>query len=176
MKKVGDIFKQLTDKQLKDNLENNEGLFLFKYTGVASADLTKLRSSLKSVNAKMFVTKNSFINLALKSINKGKEVLDFIDGPTALIFVKDNPVGASKLLTDFVKTHEAAALRGGYLNEKVINPQDFKILANIPSRQVLYQQVAVAINGPVAKLAMSLNQILSKIAYALKAVSEKKGK
>ncbi|MDD5292190.1 MAG: 50S ribosomal protein L10 [Candidatus Omnitrophica bacterium] len=176
MKKIGDIFKQLTDKQLKDDLEINEGLFLFKYTGVTSADLTQLRRNLKGVNAKMLVTKNSFIGLALKSINKGKDVLDFIDGPTALIFVKDDPLGASKVLTDFVKTHETAVLRGGYLNEKVINPQDFKVLSSITSIQVLYQQIVVAFNAPVSKLAMSLNQVVSKIAYALKAVSEKKEK
>lgn len=176
MKKVSDIFRELTDKHLKENLNSNEGLFLFKYTGATSADLTKLRRNLKNVHAKMFVAKNSFINIALKSINKGNDVLSLIEGPTALIFVKNDPVGVSKVLIDFAKTHETVVLRGGYFNDRVINSQDFKMLANIPPKQVLYQQVAVAFNAPVSKLAMSLNQIVTKIAYALKAVSDKKGK
>lgn len=177
MKKVGAIFKESVDAQLKDGLKLNEGLFLFNYSGATSADLTKLRKNLKGVKAKMFVTKNSFVNLAFKSLNnKGKEIFDFIDGPTALIFVKDDPIGVSKVLTDFAKAHETIVLKGGYFNDKIINSKDFKVLANIPPRQVLYQQLAVVCNAPVTKLAMSLNQIMAKVVYALKAVSDKKGK
>jgi large subunit ribosomal protein L10 len=176
MKKISDIFREVVDKQLKENIKLNEGLFLFRYSGVTSADLTKLRRDLKSVNARMFVTKNSFISTVLRSINIGKEASALIEGPTALIFVKDDPVGVSKVLTTFAKTHETIVLKGGYLNDRIINSQDFKTLASIPPRQVLYQQVAVAFNAPVTKLAMSLNQIVAKIAYALKAVSDKKGK
>ncbi len=172
MKKIGDLFKQFIDRQLKESLDVNEGLFLFKYAGVTSADLTRLRRNLKNVNARMFVAKNSFTNLALKAINKGKAVGDFIEGPTALVFVKEDPVSVSKVLTEFSKTHEAIVLKGGYLNDRVINSQDFKMLANIPPRPVLYQQIAVAFNAPVSKLSMGLNQIVAKIAYVLKAVSD----
>lgn len=176
MKKISDIFKELIDKQLKEYLNINEGLFLFKYAGVTSADLTQLRRDLKNINAKMLVAKNSFSNLALKAINKGKEILDFIEGPTALIFVKDDPIGVSKVLAGFAKTHATVVLKGGYVNDRIINSQDFKVLASIPSKQALYQQVATAFNAPVSKLAMGLNQVVAKIAYALKAVSDKKGK
>ncbi|MDD5005527.1 MAG: 50S ribosomal protein L10 [Candidatus Omnitrophica bacterium] len=176
MKKVSSLFKELSDKQLKENLRGNQGLYLFKYSGVNSADLTKLRRNLTSVGAKMFVTKNSFINLALKSINKGKDVLGFIDGPMALVFIKDDPVSPAKVLTDFAKAHESISLKGGYINDGIIQSKDFKILANIPPRQVLYQQVAMAINGPLSKLAISLNQVMAKLAYVLKALSDNKEK
>lgn len=176
MKKVSDIVKEVSDKQLKKDLINNSNLFLFKYSGISAADLNQLRRDLKNVNAKMFVTKNNFINLSLKVANRNKEVLGFIEGPTALVFVKDDPVAPSKVLTNFAKTHEALILKGGYINDKIIHPQDFKILANIPSKQVLYQQIATAFNGPITNLAISLKQITAKLAYALKSLSEKKEK
>jgi len=176
MKKVSEIFKEISDKQLKENLSLNSGLFFIKYSGISSADFTQLRRNLRSRGAQVFVTKNNFINVALKSINIGKDVSGFVNGPTALVFIKDDPVGPSKVLTEFAKNNENIELKGGYIYDKVIQSKDFKILANIPPKQVLYQQIATALNGPISKLATSLNQILVKLAYALKAVSDKKQK
>ena len=176
MKKVSTLFKEITDNQLKEDLRSNSGLFLFKYSGVNSADFTQLRRDLKNVDAKMFVTKNNFVNLVLKSIDKDKEILGYVEGPTALVFIKDDPIGPSKLLAGFAKTHDDIDLRGGYIKDKIIHPQDFKVLASIPSKQVLYQQIAMVFNGPISKLAMSLNQIVTKLAYALKAISDNKNK
>lgn len=176
MKKVSEIFKEESDKILQKDLSNNSGLFFFNYSGVDSTDLSVLRRNLKNCGAKIFITKNSFINLTLKKIDKGKDILDLIDGPTALIFVRDDPIGPSKILTEFAKTHETIKLRGGLINDRLIQAQDFKMLANIPPREVLYQQLATAINGPISKLAVSLNQIVLKLVYALKIVSEKKEK
>lgn len=176
MKKVSELFKEIADKQLKENLGLNSGLFLFNYSGVSSANLTQLRRDLKNAGARMFVTKNNFTNVALRSINIGKELSEFINGPTALVFVKDDPVGPSKILAEFAKNNDSIKLKGGYIHDKIVQSKDFKILASIPSRQVLYQQVAMAFNAPIAKLATSLNQIIVKVAYALKAISDKKQK
>jgi len=176
MKKVSELFKEISDKQLNEDLRLNSGLFLFKYAGVNSADLTQLRRDLKAVSAKMFVTKNSFINLALKSTGKDKEVLDFIDGPTALVFIKDDPLDTSKILVGFAKKHTSIDLKGGYVEERIVNSQDFKVLASISSKQALYQQIAMALNGSISKLAMGLNQIVAKLVYALKSVSDNKEK
>lgn len=176
MKKVSELFKEIADRQLKDNLKFNSGLFFFNYSGASSANLTQLRRDLKSTGARMFVTKNNFINVGLRSINIGKELSEFINGPTALVFVKDDPVGPSKVLAEFAKNNNSIKLKGGYIHDKIVQSKDFKILASIPPRQVLYQQVAIAINGPIVKLATSLNQIIAKVVYAIKAVSDKKQK
>lgn len=176
MKKVSDIFKKLSDEQLQKDLSNSPGLFFVGYSGVSSADLTVLRRDLGFLGSRMFITKNSFVNLALKKGNKDKEVFDFVDGPTALVFVDDDPIGPAKILTSFVKSHDSVKLRGGYIRNRLLQAQDFKMLASIPSREVLYQQIAIAFNGPLSKLVMSLNQIVTKLCYALKAISEKKEK
>ena len=176
MKKVSDIFKKLADERLQKDLSSSSGLFLVGCSGISSADLSILRRDLDSLGSRMFVTKNSFMSAALKKAEKDPLLLNFIDGPTALVFVSEDPVGIAKVMTNFVKSHESMKLRGGYLRDRLLQAQDFKVLASIPSRQVLYQQIAVACNGPLSKLATSLNQIVVKLCYALKAVGEKKQK
>lgn len=176
MKKVSEIIKKRADERLQKDLESSMGIFLVGCSGVSSADLTALRRDLDSFGARMFVAKNSFMSVALKKAEKDPRVLDFIDGPTALVFISDDPVGSAKALTNFAKSHESMKLRGGYLRDRLLQAQDFKVLANIPPRHVLYQQIAFAFNGPLTKLATSLNQIIVKLCFALKAVGEKKQK
>lgn len=174
MKKAGDIVREFSDERIQKDARDCSGMFFVGYSGVNSVDLTILRRGLGSFGSQLFVTKNSFINFALKKAKKDKDMAGFVDGPTALIFVHDDPVGPAKILTEFVKTHESMKLRGGYLQERLLEPQDFKMLASIPGRTVLYQQLACVLIGPVSKLAMDLNQIITKLCYALKALSDKK--
>jgi large subunit ribosomal protein L10 len=91
-----------------------------------------------------------------------------------MVFVKDDPIAASKIIVNFIKEHEALQIRGGFMAERVITSGDIKAIAKLSSRQALYSAVASVLNAPIAKLAMSLNQIIAKLAYALKAVAEKK--
>ena len=178
MKKVSDIFRKLSDERLRKDLESSSGLFFVGYSGVASADLTVLRRDLGSFGSRMFVTKNSFMNVVLKKAekDKSKDILGFIDGPTALVFIDDDPIGPAKVLTNFVKSHDTMKLRGGYIRDRLLQEQDFRMLASIPSREILLHQLAFTLNGPLTKFAMSLNQIILKLCYALKAIGENKEK
>jgi ribosomal protein L10 len=58
--------------------------------------------------------------------------------------------------------------------ERVVTLEDVKLISKLFSRQAVYQQVASTLNAPMGKLATSLHQIIAKVAYVLKAVSDKK--
>jgi large subunit ribosomal protein L10 len=172
--KIGELYRNLVTLELKKRLSNSSDVIMLNYHKLRSAEMTQLRKDLKGAGASILVTKNSFARKVLDEVKKPAEVLSYLDGPMAFIFVKDDPVAVSKVLVDFAKTHEAAGIRGGLMSERVLTLEDIKRLSKIPSRHVLLGQVASALNAPIGKLAMSLNQIVAKLAYALKAVSDKK--
>ena len=176
MKRVSEIVKDITDKNLQENINKSEGVFFINYSGVSSADMTALRRNLSVSGSRMVVSKNSYFTNSLKKEQKNEAVTSLISGPTALVFIEDDPVKPVKVLTDFLKTHDSVKLQGGYIRERMLEVQDFKVLASIQSREVLYQQIAIACNGPVTKFATSLKQILAKVCYAVQAVREKKEK
>ena len=74
----------------------------------------------------------------------------------AFVFVKDDLIATSKVIMRFAKEHEALAVRGGFLSDRVLAPADIKLISKLISRQALYQQVASVLNAPVGKLAMSV--------------------
>lgn len=172
--KIGELYRNLVTLELKKRLAASSDVILLNYHKLRSAEMTQLRKDLKGAGASILVTKNSFARKVFDEVKKPAEVLTYLDGPMAFVFVKDDPAAVSKVLVDFAKTHEAAGIRGGLMSERVLTLEDIKRLSSIPSRHVLYGQVASALNAPIGKLAMSLNQIVAKLAYALKAVSDKK--
>lgn len=172
--KIGSLYRDLVSKDLKRRIDGSSDIFLLNYHKLKSAEMTQLRKDLKSAGASILVTKNSFIRKAFEAAKKPSEVFPQIDGPMAMVFVKDDPIVVSKVLDTFSKKHEALSIRGGFLAQRVLTADDIKKIAKLSSRKALYAQVASTLNAPVGKLASSLHQIVVKLAYALNAVKDKK--
>ena len=173
MKKIGLIFKEVSESRIKDTFKKSNALFLVKYSGVNSPDLSALRQSLKSSDARLFVVKNSVARRALKS--SGLEAMvKGIEGPCGLVFVKEEPVGASKVLCNFIKDHEKLQVEGGYLQDKILEKKDIEAMSRLPSKETLRAQVVCALNSPIAGIVTTLNQLLVKFVICLDQIKQKK--
>jgi len=173
-KRIGEIYRNLVGLEIRRRLDHAQDIFLLNYQKMSSAEMTQLRKDLKTVGASVLVVKNSFMRKAFEETKKPADAVRLVDGPMAMVFVKDDPIATSKVLVNFAKQHEALKLCGGFMSERVLNKADLNFISKLPSRQGLYQQVASALNAPISKLAMGLNQIVTKLAYALNAVKDQK--
>lgn len=173
MKKIGLIFKETSEKQIKNRIKESDSLFIVKYSKLSSPDMTSLRMSLKNANADLFVVKNSVARRALKDSGLDT-LLKNIEGPCGLIFAKDEPVGTSRILCDFAKDHEPLKLEGGIFKDKVLERKDIEAIAKLPSKDVLRAQVVMALNSNIVRLVMVLNGNLRKLVYCLEQVKSKK--
>jgi large subunit ribosomal protein L10 len=173
-RKIGELYRQLVTLELKRRLSGCSGVLLLNFDKLKSAEMTQLRKDLKSAGASVLVTKNSFVRKVLEQTERPAEAGTFLEGQTAMVFVKEDPIVVSKALMNFAKGHEALKIRGGLLAERVLSADDIKTIAKLGSRQALYQQVAVVLNAPIGKLASSLSQIIAKLGYALNAVADKR--
>jgi len=173
MKKLGLIFKEVSENLIKDTLKKSNALFVVKYSGVNSPDLSALRQSLKASDARLFVVKNSVARRALKS--SGLEgIIKSIEGPCGLIFIKEEPVGASKALCNFVKGHEKLKLECGYLQNRILETKDIIAMSKLPSKEALRAQVVGVLNSPIAGIVTTLNQLLVKFVICLDQIKQKK--
>ena len=173
MKKLGLIVKEASENRIKTNLKDAAAFFIVKYSGLSSPDMTALRQSLKDARANMFVVKNSVARRALK-VSGADEIIKSIEGPCGLIFVNEEPIGASKALYTFSKDHEKLVLEAGFFAEKILAKKDIEALAKLPSKEVLRAQVVMTLNAPVRSFVMVLNQTLKKFVYCLDQIKQKK--
>lgn len=174
MKKLGLIFKDVSENRIKNYLKESGSVFIVRNTGLGSFDMSTLRQSLKNAKANLFVVKNSIARRALKSSNL-EGLIKLLDGSCGLIFVRDEPSFACRLLYNFSREHESIKLEGGFLKDRLLDKKDIETLARLPSREVLLTQLVMTLNAPPAKLVMVLKQTLRKFVYCLEQIKIKKG-
>jgi large subunit ribosomal protein L10 len=172
IQKVGEMYRGLVTADLSRRLNETADVILLNFSRLKSAEMTELRRNLKGVGSRILVAKNSHMRKAFEAAKKPQAAISLLDGPMAFVFVKDDPIATSKVLVDFARAHEALSIRGGYLSDRAMTREDVRMVAGLGSRQALLGQVASVLNAPVGKLARSLNQIVAKLVYALKAVSD----
>jgi len=175
MKKLGLLFKETSENRIKNTLKISNAVFIVRYSGVSSPDLSSLRLSLRGSKAELFVVKNSVARRALKSAGL-EPIVKGIEGPCGLVFVKDEPVAVSKVLCNFSKDHEALKLEGGSMQEKVLEIKDIEAMSKLPSREILLAMVVGALNAPISGLVITLNQVLAKFVICLDQIKQKKEK
>jgi large subunit ribosomal protein L10 len=173
MKKLGLIFKETSEKKIKASLKNANGVFLVRYSGLSSPDITALRLSLKKSNADMLVAKNSVARRAFKD-SGFESLLTLVEGPCGIVFAADEPVAASKALYDFAKAHENLKLQGGALKDKILAKSDIESLAKLPTKEVLRAQAVMTLKSPISGFVIVLNQALRKFVYCLDQIKSKK--
>ncbi|MFZ2602447.1 MAG: 50S ribosomal protein L10 [Candidatus Omnitrophota bacterium] len=173
MKKIGLVVKEVSENKIKENLKGSDSFFVLGYSGLSSPDITALRQSLKGAKSNLFVVKNSVARRALKS--SGLElIIKAVEGPCGFVFIKEEPVEASKILCNFKKDHDKLQLEGGLLKDKLLDKSGIEALAKLPSKEVLRAQVVGTLNAPISGLVIVLNQVLKKFVICLDQIKQKK--
>jgi len=173
MEKLGSRIKQITKKSISNNLEGAEGLFFIRYSGINGLGMNTLRKNLREVKGKLFVPKNSIARKLFDELGK-TDAKKFIEGPIALIYIKEDPVKISKVLTDFIKTNEKLIIEGGLLQDKILDKDSIVRLSKLPSREVLIAQVIGGFKSPISSLVFALSGILKKSVIVIQQIQKNK--
>ncbi|NLA11498.1 MAG: 50S ribosomal protein L10 [Firmicutes bacterium] len=160
-------------EEMAHELEAAELVIAADYRGLNVADVTELRRQLKAEGCRYRVVKNTLTRLACRRVEL--TVLEpFLEGPTALAYTSDDPVGAARVFLHFSREHEALAVKGGLLSGKTLTPDEVKALGEIPPREILLARVCGAFQAPLSGLANVLQGNIRKLVYALDAISRQK--
>lgn len=175
MAKVALETKKLMAKEITSRLTDAKTLIVTRYKGLSAQDINELRKEIKRIAGEYLVVKDSIAKKALKdSVNNG--IIEFIQGEVGITAYKSDPSIVSKMLVKFSKEHEPLKICGGFADGAILSKQDIIAIAALPTRDALLTRLAVTLNSPIRGLAISLNGIICKLAYALKAVRDKKEK
>ena len=131
--------------ELTEEFRSSSAAVLTEYRGLTVAQLKELRRSL-GTDTTYAVVKNTLTKIAAK--DAGVTALDeLLQGPSAIAFVKGDPVEAAKGLRDFAKAHPLLVIKGGVLDGKALSPAEITKLADLESREVLLAKLAGAMQA-----------------------------
>jgi large subunit ribosomal protein L10 len=122
------------------------------------------------------VVKNRLVVRALQELDlEVPDLSQHLTGPTAVVIANEGPVEPAKALTEFAKAHgDRPVFKVGILDLKIVEASQFDRLAKLPNREQLLAELAGALQGPLAGLAMALEAKLQETAGLLDALRTKK--
>lgn len=147
--------------ELAEDFRTANATVLTEYRGLSVTSMKELRRALGSTT-KYSVVKNTLTKIAAK--DAGVEIADdLLTGPSAVAFIKGDPIDAAKSLRDFAKENPFLVIKGGFYEGKPVTPAEIMQLANLESREVLLAKLAGAMKGSLAKAARIFDALRIKL-------------
>ncbi len=119
--------------------------------GLDAEEMTSLREQVREAGAQFRVTKNRLTKLALKG-TKYEALESYFSGTTAIAYSND-PVTAAKVTVDFAKKNEKLVVLCAGYNDQVLEVNQVKALASLPSLDELRGKIVGLLQAPAGKIA-----------------------
>jgi len=148
--------------EIKEKLQRSKSVVFIDYRGLTVAEVTQLRNNCRQAGVDYKVYKNTMVSLAAKEL--GIEGIDkYMEGPNAFAFGYDDVVAPAKILNTFATAAKKTELKGGIMDNKIMDAKAVKALADLPSKETLIVNLMWALQGNTRKLAATLNAIKEKM-------------
>lgn len=149
--------------QLVEMLKNSAAGVLVDYKGITVEEDTKLRKELREAGVSYFVEKNTILGFALKEAGLDG-ITNVLEGTTAIAISNDDQTAPARILGKFAEDckDEKFFLKAGYIGEYIYDEAGVKALSKIPSRETLLAQLVGSLQGPIQKLAATLQAVVDK--------------
>ena len=152
--------KAATVAELTEEFRSSSAAVLTEYRGLTVSQLKALRVALGPTTS-YAVVKNTLTKIAAREAGV-EGFAELLTGPSAIAFVKGDPVEAARGLRDFAKAHPLLVIKGGIMDGRPLSAAELRTLADLESREVLLAKLAGAmkasLSGAVALFAAPLAQ------------------
>lgn len=170
--------KQAIVADLKERLTTAKGAVLTSYKGLTVAQDTELRRALREAGVSYHVVKNTLTRIAAKEAGLD-ELAEHLEGTTALAVSTEDAVAPAKVISEFIKKNklddtEALVVKAGLVDGKVIDVQEVKALASLPSREVLIAKLLGSMQAPISGTVNVLQGVIRNAVYVLEAIRQQK--
>jgi large subunit ribosomal protein L10 len=152
-------------------ISESEAVFAVDYRGISVPQAAELRTRLREADARFRIVKNTLTERAADQA--GAEGLkEYLEGPTAMTFVRGDAAMAAKALRDFRRATQLLEFKGGWMNGAPLGAPEIEAIARLPSRDVLYGRLVGMVASPLTGLATSLNGLIGGHARQLQQIAE----
>ena len=158
-------------EEVAGQISEAEAIFAVDYRGISVPQAAELRTRLRDADATFRVVKNTLSERAAQQAG-ADGLVEHLDGPTAMTFVRGDAAAAAKALSDFARTTGFLAFKGGWMNGKPLTGDEIVAISRMPSREVLYGQLVGMVASPLTGLAAGLSNLISGLGRQLAQIAE----
>src|SRR3954465_11771527 len=152
--------------EIADSLKDAEAVVAVGFRGISVPQAAELRTRLRDADATFRVTKNTLTERAADQAD-AQGLKEFLEGPTAMTFVRGDAAAAAKALADFNRTSGLLTFKGGWMNGASLTADQVVAISRLPSRDVLYGRLVGMVASPLTGLAAGLSNLISGLGRQL---------
>ena len=172
--------KESQVQEIQGFMEKSQAGFLVNFKGLKAGDMAGLRKELKTkAQAEVKVFRNTLVRRALANRPEEQKHLNpSLNGANAFIFAYAEPSQALKILSEHAETVEGLEIKSGLMEGRGLSLEEIKILAKLPSIEVLKAQLLSQLQGVSAKFLSTLAEAPRRFVGLVSAYKDlqKKGK
>ena len=165
--------KEAAVADLVDQLGRAKGGLIANFTGLNVAQVTEIRAKFREAGVEYRVVKNTLIKRALAG-TASEALSETFTGPTAVALKFDEEFGTlGKAAKDLVKKFEKFEVKGGYIEEEILEGDIVETMAALPTLDEARAQLLGVINAPAANLLAQINAPASNLIGVIQAKKDK---
>lgn len=153
--------KQAVVNEIKEKIEQSGSLVLVDYRGLTVEQVTDLRNKYRAAGVQYKVYKNTMMKFAFKELGL-EDFNQYLEGPSAVAFSGEDLTAAARITNEFAKTNDKLVIKAGVLEGKVLDSNEVKAVASIPSREVLIAKLLGSFKAPVSNFVYMLDALRKK--------------
>ncbi len=145
-----------------EKVKKAKSVVAFDYRGISVAEDTELRAEMRKAGVEYAVIKNHIMERACEANGIDVKEISILKGPSAFAFGYDDVAAPARILKAFVKKAKKCELKGGFVDNSVLNAAQIEAIADLPSREVMIARMLGSMMSPISKFAIALNEIAKK--------------
>lgn len=156
--------------------EKAGGAVIAEYRGLSVTELTDLRVKLRAAGAEFLVLKNRVAKKAIEAKSpKTAAILGDLKGPIGVALIGGDFAAATKSLLEFGKDRpELFRVTAGVMDAKRVSLDDLKVIAELPSKEVLLGRIVGTLVSPHRGLLNVLSGVPRNLVQVINAIKEAK--
>ncbi|MFH1187256.1 MAG: 50S ribosomal protein L10 [bacterium] len=158
-------------KNLIDKLNKSKSTIFVDYKGLKVKELDELRQECGKQESEYFVAKKTLIKVAAGSKTEGLDPKG-MEGNLAMVFGYQDEIVPARIVKNFAKKYKMLRILGGVVENRYIDENMVKNLADIPSRPELYAKLLGSLNAPISGFVNVFSGVLRNFVGVLDAVRE----
>lgn len=165
--------KESSVAQFKEKFDSGKIVVFVNFQGMSVSDVTKLRRVISAKGGAMQVLKKTLMDRALLQLDYKVDIRS-LQGEIAAIFGFEEELSVVKAIDEFAKEKGLPAFRIGLMGSTVLDEGALKVLAKIPSREILLGSLVGSIAAPMSGILNVFIGNARNLVYALNAIGKSK--
>ena len=153
--------KKAVVADLVEKIKKAQSGVLVQYQGITVENDTKMRAAFRKAGVDYMVIKNTLIGRACDEV--GYEAMKAnLNGMSAIAIGYDDPIAPAKIAKEYADKVETFEIKGGFLENAVVDANTVKALAEIPSKEILLARFLGSIQGPISGFARAIQAVIDQ--------------